>query len=567
MDKNKIRFGLKGKFIVGLAIIVTLVTAAAISIGAYTYWNSITEQYNTTAYQTAKAAAGYFTEEEMRQYSDLVTRFNHGEASQDEIDKMTQSDRYKEIWDLINKLRISMDANDIYVNVFDMDILKNFDEGKYEAKEWNPVYYIMDSYYDEKLQFQMGQSGAIKKEYREDTLKAMESGKHMDRIIVTNGDFGYNLTASYPVVYNGETVAAVAIEIPMSTLETDIRKFINRVLIVSGLAMLILLIIGIIYIIRYLVRPIEIVVSEAEKFVDKNTEISEKLSKIKTRDEIQVLSRSILQMEIDINEYIENIKNVTAEKERIGAELNVATQIQADMMPSIFPAFPGRPEFDIYASMKPAKEVGGDFYDFFLIDDDHLAMVMADVSGKGVPAALFMVIAKTLIKNRALLGEYSPSKILSAVNDQLCEGNKSELFVTVWLAILEISTGKGKAANAGHEHPVIKRRDGEYQLVEYRHSPAVATMEGIKFREHDFELAPGDSLFVYTDGVPEATNKDNVLFGTDRMLKALNENQGLSNEKLLESIKKAVDDFVGKAPQFDDLTMLGFTYYGKEGNK
>jgi sigma-B regulation protein RsbU (phosphoserine phosphatase) len=393
----------------------------------------------------------------------------------------------------------------------------------------------------------------------------MESGKHTDRMIITNGDFGYILTASYPIVYNGKTVAAVGVEIPMATLKEDIRTYVISVLEISGLIMIVLLALGVFYIVRTLIRPIGIVVAEAEKFVDNNAEISDKLGKIKTKDEIQVLSDSILQMETEIKDYIENIKAVTAEKERIGAELNVATQIQADMLPSIFPAFPGRNEFDIFASMTPAKEVGGDFYDFFLIDDDHLGMVMADVSGKGVPAALFMVIAKTLIKNSAQAGEYSPSKILSDVNEQLCEGNKAELFVTVWLAIVEISTGKGMAANAGHEHPVLKRKGGKYELIQYRHSPAVATMEGMKFREHEFEMNPGDSLFVYTDGVPEATNAQNELFGTERMLDALNSVTDPSNEELLKNVKKCVDEFVGDAPQFDDLTMLGMTYYGKEG--
>ena len=254
-------------------------------------------------------------------------------------------------------------------------------------------------------------------------------------------------------------------------------------------------------------------------------------------------------------------KKAEQEKERIGAELNVATQIQADMLPRIFPAFPERTEFDLFASMSPAKEVGGDFYDFFLIDDDHIGLVMADVSGKGVPAALFMVIAKTLIKNRAQMGG-SPAEVLSYANDQLCEGNEAELFVTVWFATIQISTGKGLAANAGHEHPAIRRKDGSFELVKYRHSPAVATLEGIRFKEHEFTLNPGDSLYVYTDGVTEATNKDDVLFGTDRMLDALNKKPDSDPKTLLETVRSDIDDFVGTAPQFDDITMLGFKYLG-----
>ena len=252
------------------------------------------------------------------------------------------------------------------------------------------------------------------------------------------------------------------------------------------------------------------------------------------------------------------------EKQRISAELNVATQIQADMLPRIFPAFPDRKEFDIYATMDPAKEVGGDFYDFFLIDHDHLGMVMADVSGKGVPAALFMVIAKTLIKNRSQMGG-GPAAILRDVNDQLCEGNEAELFVTVWFAILEISTGKGMAANAGHEHPALKRANGAYELVIYPHSPALATMEGMRFREHSFELHPGDTLFVYTDGVPEATNAGNELYGSERMVEALNQNLQANPQETLKTVRESIDAFVGDAPQFDDITMLCLHYTGMGG--
>ena len=179
-----------------------------------------------------------------------------------------------------------------------------------------------------------------------------------------------------------------------------------------------------------------------------------------------------------------------------------------------------------------------------------------------MPAA---VVAKTLIKNQAQLGR-SPAEILKNVNEQLCEGNEAELFVTVWLAIIEISTGKGVAANAGHEHPTIRRAKGKYELVEYRHSPAVATVGGIRFREHEFELHPGDSLFVYTDGVPEATDAGNELFGPDRMLTALNSEPEASPERVLHNVRRAIDAFVGDAPQFDDITMLGFSYIGCGGD-
>ena len=280
-----------------------------------------------------------------------------------------------------------------------------------------------------------------------------------------------------------------------------------------------------------------------------------------TGDEIQVLAENFEALSLKTLNYIDQVKKVTAEKERIGAELNVATQIQADMLPRIFPPFPDRKEFDLFASMNPAKEVGGDFYDYFLIDDDHIALVMADVSGKGVPAALFMVIAKTLIKNRAQMGG-TPSEILADVNDQLCEGNEAELFVTCWFAVIEISTGKGWAANAGHEHPALKHKDGQFELITYKHSPALAVMPGIPFRQHEFELKPGDVFFVYTDGVAEATDAKNELFGPERMINVLNREPDANAKKLVENMAAGIEDFVEDAPQFDDITMLCFEYFG-----
>lgn len=242
-------------------------------------------------------------------------------------------------------------------------------------------------------------------------------------------------------------------------------------------------------------------------------------------------------------------------RQRIETELNVATQIQADMLPRIFPAFPERKEFDIYASMTPAKEVGGDFYDFFLVDNDHLAMVIADVSGKGVPAALFMVIAKTLLKNAVQTG-LSPKAALEKVNNQLCENNEAEMFVTVWLGIYEISTGKLTAANAGHEYPAIRRADGQFELLKDRHGFVLAGMENVRYQEYEMKVGVGDTLFLYTDGVAEATDAANTLYGTDRMLAALNQNCTLEPEKLLHQVKADIDRFVGSAPQFDDITML-----------
>ncbi|MBQ6152752.1 MAG: serine/threonine-protein phosphatase [Ruminococcus sp.] len=254
------------------------------------------------------------------------------------------------------------------------------------------------------------------------------------------------------------------------------------------------------------------------------------------------------------------------ESSRLETELTMASSIQADMLPSIYPAFPERPEFDIYASMDPAKEVGGDFYDFFLIDEDHLCMVMADVSGKGVPAALFMMASKIIIANNAMLGK-SPSQILTDTNTAICSNNREEMFVTVWLGILELSTGKLTAANAGHEYPVLSDKNGKYELVKDKHGFVIGGMTGIKYKEYELQMEKGSKLFLYTDGVPEATDAHKELFGTERMLDALNEASTAEPKAVLEQVRKAVDGFVQDAEQFDDLTMLCVEYKGPQEEK
>ena len=212
--------------------------------------------------------------------------------------------------------------------------------------------------------------------------------------------------------------------------------------------------------------------------------------------------------------------------------------------------------------MKPAKEVGGDFYDFYLIDEDHMALVIADVSGKGVPAALFMMVSKVLIQSRLQSGD-SPGEALGNINDMiLSNSDRVEMFVTAWICVIEISTGHCIVANAGHEHPVIRRAGGEYEYVKYHHSPAVATIPGIIFREHELKLSSGDTLFVYTDGVLEATNRGLEQYGADRLLRTLNSSPDAGVDEMIANVAASVEAFTGKADQFDDITMLAFRYNG-----
>jgi len=249
------------------------------------------------------------------------------------------------------------------------------------------------------------------------------------------------------------------------------------------------------------------------------------------------------------------------EEERIGRELNMAASIQAGALPRIFPAFPDRKEFEIYASMTPAKEVGGDFYDFFMVDDNHLGMVIADVSDKGVPAALYMMSAKMTISSHAKMGK-SPKDVLEASNAALTSNGAGEMFVTVWLGILDLRTGRLTAANAGHEFPVLRQPDGLFEVVKDRHGFVLGGMPNVRYKEYELLMKPGAKLFVYTDGVPEASNAQQEFFGLDRTVSALNREVDETPQKILENVHSAVNEFVAGAPQFDDLTMMCLQYNG-----
>lgn len=303
---------------------------------------------------------------------------------------------------------------------------------------------------------------------------------------------------------------------------------------------------------KRLTQPIYILTQGAGEISGGNLDYRMELE---SDDETALLGEAFNHMTDSLKDYIENLSSITAEKERIGTELDIARNIQASMLPCLFPAFPERKEFDIYAVMDPAKEVGGDFYDFFMVDERHLAVVAADVSGKGVPAALFMVIGKTLIKDHTKPGR-DLGEVFTEVNELLCEANSEGLFITAFEGVLDLVTGELQFVNAGHEIPFICKGGEVFEPYKVRAGFVLAGMEGICYQCGSMQMEPGDKLFQYTDGVTEATNQEMKLYGMERLEKILCRNAAVSPAELLRQVKADIDAFVGEAPQFDDITML-----------
>lgn len=553
---KKARRSLSRKVAMLILLFAFLLAVAAAFVSYYIFAKTVDNYYGNVTMNVARTAAAMVDKELAKYYTDafkeiyLADPAPEWDSDEEHTAYLAEYDALKEegygqLFDTLYRVKEANSVLSLYIVYMDQQtktcvyiVDADTSEGVCPAGTWDIVY-----------------------EQNYEALSHPEGG--FPAYITKTEEFGWLCSAGAPIFdEDGTVIAHAMVDISMDKVMNARHSYLFKLIILLAALTAVLTYLAIRWMNKAVVEPIDSLTFSASQYVQKKSEghqggetfAFDKLQ-IHTDDEIENLFCAFCQMEQDINQYIEDITLVTAEKERIGAELNVATQIQADMLPGIFPAFPERKEFDIFASMDPAKEVGGDFYDFFLIDEEHLALVIADVSGKGVPAALFMVITKTLIKNRMMMGG-SPKAVLEAVNNQLCENNEAEMFVTVWLAVYEISTGKVTAANAGHEYPAIRRAGGSFELFQDSHGFVLAGMEDVRYKEYEFELYAGDTLFVYTDGVPEATDAGQTLFGTGRMLEALNAKGGAAPKELIEGVKGEIDRFVGEAMQFDDITML-----------
>ena len=520
-----------------LAVVLVLVISLVVGDR---YIKGEMENCRTTAYAYTKSAAELIDGDKIAHY----------------LETEEKDEYYYEILDFLNSFRLNTDIQYYYVFVpFENDLVYIWDANALKPDE-TEVDSCELGYHEEYME---GGKEATFSIYKQNPPEEIE--------LVNDDKYGYIASAYSPVFdSNGDPVAVVGVDVYMPDLQANMREFLVVVVAAIFLVVLAAILVCFFFVKRKIVNPIN-KIRDASKSMVENLENEDSIDvSVKTGNEIEELFDSFKEMYGDVQDYIKKLEGVTAEKERIGAELDVAKHIQASMLPCIFPAFPERSEIDIYATMEPAKEVGGDFYDFFMVDDRHLAIVMADVSGKGVPAALFMVIGKTLIKDHTTPGR-DLGKVFTEVNQLLCESNSEELFITAFEGVLDLVTGEFVYVNAGHEMPFICKAGGDFEPYKIRAAFVLAGMEGMKYRAGSMTLEPGDKIFQYTDGVTEATNINNELYGMERLGAILNKVKAGTPHDILPAVKKDIDSFVGEADQFDDITMLCLEYKAKMQRK
>lgn len=514
-------------------LLLSIMLCSGISYMGYQEFTAVLEQqYNQTAYEIAETAKTYLNADRLDEY----------------LQTQTVDADYLEIQKQLDALVVSADAVTIYVTKLSDDYLTST--------------YIFDAVHPDTGfdRYALGYTATdMDAQYTDEVEKMMTTGTRSAVYFYSStAQSGAHTTAAIPIrTSDGEIVAMLGVEKAMTTLDSARHAYVWHVIGVTTIAVLLFLMVYIAFLRRTVVTPIVTVTEESRRFAEDNTPNLDLLQGIRRQDEIGTLAQAISKMETEIVRYIQNLTAVTAEKERIGAELHVATQIQTSMLPRIFPAFPDRDEFDIYATMEAAKEVGGDFYDFFLIDRTHLGIVIADVSGKGVPAALFMVIAKTLIKNQAQAG-VSPAQVFEIVNDQLCENNAADMFVTAFMGVLELSTNRFVYVNAGHNPPLLSCSGQPYARLPVKRGFVLAGLPHIKYQSQEITLGAGDRLFLYTDGVTEALGPQDALYSEDRLQHFLNSpaGQASSLREILHGLRADIDRFADGTQQADDITML-----------
>ena len=539
--------GFAFRMISGIILWFLLFTVIVGTIGYVRFTKSLTEEYNDSAFRTAESAAMLVNGDKIDEYLE-AERGNIGKAESPFV-----NGEYSDRWNRMNILCQKQNVTLIYVIKVDTS-----DYGRFESV-FNTVN-DNSGYTPWAVGFKRDTTND---EYRKIYRDIYENGLKQGTVVRTKGLDGReaHITSLIPIKNSeGRVTAILCVERPMEELALGRREYLKNVLFVTVLLVIASCICLAMYIKRHFAKPIERISAEATRFAkDPGSSDKESLDDISHIREIVMLAESIDKMEEDTLLHIEELTRATAERERMAVELSLAATIQENMLPNTFPPYPSRRDFDIFASMDAAKEVGGDFYDFYLLDNDRIVFLVADVSGKGIPAALFMMRAKMTIKSLAE-GGADVNVILSQANERLCEGNDAGMFVTAWLGIADMRSGVLSYANAGHNPPLIRHGNGAFEYLRTRPNFVLAGMDGAPYRKHEIKLSPGDEIFLYTDGVTEAADEEQTLFGEERLLEVLNSALEESVETRCKTVKKAIDTFAGDAEQFDDITMLAIRF-------
>ena len=539
--------GFAFRMISGIILCFLLLTFIISTIGYIEFTDSLTQEYNDSAFRTAESAAVFVNGDKIDEYLEAEKNRNGS------LDSPFIGEEYSACWKQIDTLCQKQNVTLIYVIKVDTS-----DYGHFESV-FNTV--------NEESGYSPWAVGYMRnttnEEYRNIYRDIYENGLKQGTIVRTDGLDGNeaHITSLIPIKNSAGKVSAIlCVERPMEELTLGRREYLENVLIATLVLIVASCTFMAFYIKRHFAKPIEKISEEATRFA-KEPSLSDKtkLENISKIREVRRLAESIDKMEGDTLHYMDELTRATAEQERMAVELSLAATIQANMLPSKFPPYPNRRDFDIYASMDAAKEVGGDFYDFYLLDNDRFAFLVADVSGKGIPASLFMMRAKMTIKALAESGA-DVQVILSEANKRLCEENEAGMFVTTWLGVVDMKTGMLSYANAGHNPPLLRRKQGSFEYIKTRPNFILAGIEGAPYQKNELQLLPGDELFLYTDGVTEATNNCQELFGDARLLEALNVNLDESVEERCKTVKRAINRFAGDAEQFDDITMLSVRF-------
>ena len=553
---ERLHYSLSAKMFHTILMFSAVLALVALLFGLGFYSNSLRAQYSEKASVLADNLVlaidpdliGRIVKEAENIYDDLdeSVRNDHESPAYYKAFEGLKDFRYSKILDILKEFMVKDKAESIVIGqmVDDSHFLYLFEVN--QNQEAHPLGYV--------------------EEVTQETISAFEKLGSLMPVIFDRSNGQYSCTGAGTIRSGNREIATIVTAYSLNEVAKRVRAYLLQFFLLMLMMTVFIDSIIIRKMKRMVVTPILELNEAARAYVQDQDEEMSNLHfsnlKISTGDEIESLALIMSDMEKQLQENIRDLTRITADRERIATELNVASQIQEGMLPNIFPPFPDRKEFDIYASMYTAKEVGGDFYDFFLIDDDHLALVIADVSGKGIPAALFMMASKIIIGNLATVGITDPGTILEEVNRRIVRNNPMEMFVTVWLGILEISTGILRASNGGHEYPCVLLTDDRYGMFKDRHGFVLGGIDNSTYSTYELKLEKGNRIFVYTDGVTDAVNDKKERFGEERLLQALNDKPHASVRELLTHMKEKIDAFVQDAPQFDDITMLALQYNG-----